>query len=424
MKAILLLGTSSSGAIFAEEALALLDLRPIYLLDEAAYSGEPLSAIKECEHYSTNVFDIRDIQRVIEKNELDKKAIAITTLLDELLPNALEIAEMYNLKGPDASLKKLSKKSFLYKLIPEYSPPSLIFCPESISLNEINNFLEKTNTHPGYLLKPEISSGGVGIHAFNTTPSASEILNLIIKQSDTTPLKQQSWILQPTLAGELISLEGYVQNGDCHFMGYSKRTRFKLTETTNSYPCDKFIPQTTRLKCEEALRTLVERSAYHSGYFHCEFILKEKKVYLIDANMGRVGGGPLIIQLGLAYNTNPAMILAHVFDLGVFTGTRLKNPPSLAGSPKETLGICYCIKNDAKILGLRLPSLNGLFHIQLANKGNPAVAAGKSDSAWVGFLAGETESTLKAINEIIISTSDGEQKPFYTAPNETRSEPC
>jgi hypothetical protein len=386
---------------------------PVFLLNIDEYSGDPRSAIELCEHYKADVNSIDDILRAIEEHQFMDEVVAVTSLLDETLQNACVIAERYGIVGPDPALVQLTDKALVRKLIPELSPPTLTFTWSEFSAEKARRFFEEHNTYSEFVLKPGISSGGVGISILNHNTTGDEIRRLMCKSSIESA-KQQNWIIQPRIAGTLYSLEGFVRNGQAFFLGFCKRVRKELTEVAAEFPVDKELSPFVQQKCQKAVEALVQRSGYLNGYFHCEFLINSDSVYFLDGNMGRIVGGAVVQQFALIYGIHAVEIYKHVFDLGLFKETHTQGSFQYTRISEEpTLSIYYCLTQSAIVLSVSVPANIISFHTQIASNGREIATVGGNDSAWVGFLAGFKETVITEIQQIKINTNKGSVLPFY-----------
>ena len=411
MKAILFLGTSLAGAKHTCEAVKALGCYPIFLLNIDDYAGEPRQAIEKCEYYKADVNSAADIRRAIIENKLQDKLAAVTSLLDETLHHACAIAEEFNIIGPDPALRGLANKAVVQSLIPEFSPPSLVFSPSELTERDLNIFLKAHKECKSFFLKPSISSGAVGVSSLNSNINADKVKQLI-SQSHIEP---QQWIIQPQLTGHLYSLEGFVRAGSPSFLGFSLRTRKGLTEISNEFPVDDNLSLQLQSKCKEAISALIDRSGYMNGYFHCEFIIdtSTNQAYLTDSNMGRIAGAAIAPQIALSYKMQLTDVYKHVFDLGLFNAAHTNADGYQSHSKIQTTSIFYCLSKPAKVLSINLPDNMSSFHLQLADGGIAKTSAGGNDSDWVGFIAGYKEKVLTEIDHIEICTDQGMMKPFY-----------
>lgn len=411
-QAIIFLGSSLTGALYIREACDNLGFHAIFLLHLDDYSGDPKRAIEASEYYEANVNSTESIIQAIDQNQLKHKyeIIGITSFLDETFQTVLKISNHYGITGPDAVLAQLTDKTFVRSLIPEFSPQSMIFDSLTVSESQLIEFFSQSDAEE-YMLKPGVSSGAVGITVLTKEVSIHDIQEII---RNTLLEGPQQWMLQPRILGRLCSLEGYVKNNEVHFLGFARRIRKDLTEVVNEYPVTSEIPVALQAHCKEAVRTLVKRSNYSHGYFHCEFIINETNAYLIDANMGRLSGGAFAQHLARFYGVEVVDIIKHIIDLGLFSGKHTEvfyyHEPA---QPRQTLAINYCVENSAIVFGVELPSDITSFHTQLADEGKPVPGVGTSDSSWTGFVSGFRDEVLRDISKIIIRTDQGNVAPFY-----------
>lgn len=417
MKAILFLGSSLIGAQYMRESMALLDAKPIFLIDINDYSADPRAAIEAEEYYDANINSTADVIRTIDDNMLLKKydVIGITSFLDEVFQVVLEVAKKLNIQGPDQSLKILTDKSKVQEIIPEFSPACYRFTASTLSTEELEKFISKFKEEKEFVLKPGISAGAVGICVVNNNVSKLEILKRI-EVENLDPEVEQSWLLQQRVAGRLYSLEGYVKKGEVSFIGFASRVRKQLTELVNEYPADQDISIVIQEQCKLAVSTLVARSNYRFGYFHCEFIIGEENCYLIDANMGRLHGGAFVQYLALYHKLEPEKILQHVVDLGLFKGKHTENfnYTTHDAGKERTIAINYCVKEEGVIDDIITPNDFKSFHTRLISNGKSVLAVGKSDCSWVGFIAGFKEQVLADIERIVVKINGKSVVPFYT----------
>lgn len=414
MRALLFIGTSLVGAQYIEEAIKPLGLIPIFLVKIEEYSGAPRRALEACKHYyEADVNSLDDILRAIREHDLMRDVVAITSLLDETLQHACIIAEKFGIAGPDPKLIELSDKTKVQQIIPEFCPPGLTFKFSELSDSQLNLFITSNTIFDEFILKPGISSGAVGTSILNRTMTVEQIKNEIQVSAVSGAITHQSWVVQPRLIGRLHSLEGFVSHGQVFPLGFSRRIRQALTESATEFPVDNELSQSIQQRCQDAVKALVQRSGYKNGYFHCEFIITSDNAYFIDGNIGRIAGAAIIQQIGLVYGSNPADIYRHVFDLGLFKGVNTPKFSYKRVRDEATLSINYCLKNSAVVENVIPPENTSCFHMQIADNGKEIPAVGKSDSAWVGFLAGFRENALADIQRLVINTNQGTAQPFY-----------
>ena len=413
-QAIIFLGTSLTGALYIREACNKLGFNAVFLLHLNDYSGDPKRAIEASEYYEANVNSVESIIQAIDQNQLMHKyeIVGITSFLDETFQTVLEISNHYGIVGPDPVLAQLTDKTFVRNLIPEFSPQSMIFDSLTTSESQLIEFFSKSGTEE-YILKPGVSSGAVGMTVLTKKTSVNDIQK-IINNASLENFGQQHWMLQPRILGRLCSLEGYVKNCEVHFLGFSRRIRKDLTEIGSEYRVTSEIPIVLQRHCEEAVKTLVKRSNYSHGYFHCEFIVNDANAFLIDSNMGRFSGGASAQQLARFYNIEAVDIIKHIIDISLFSGKNTEEFYYVESVlQQQTLQINYCVEKSSVILGVELPDDMTSFHMQLVDEGKSMLGVGVSDCSWVGFISGFRGEVLNDISRITIKTNQGSVSPYY-----------
>ena len=310
---------------------------------------------------------------------------SITTFFDELFSVVRAIAEEFHFNTPPAVFARLSSKAFVGSLIPEHVPA------ESCVLLADGDFAIPWLT-PGQqnnvILKPSVGSGAVATTMLAITPDADpvSVIRAAIQQSAIDEPQGIAWIVQAHCEGDLVSMEGFAHDGRVVFLGLSKRDRVGFTEVANQFPADAKIALSVRSKIETAVRDLISRSAFDNGFFHCEFIANETTAYLIDANMGRLGGGSIVEQIALAYDLAPATVLQQValLPLGLLDAPfQYKSVETC----RQTLSYMYCLDHEAIVYDWEIPPMESI-HTPIANVGSMIQPIGTSDYAWIGMLTG------------------------------------
>lgn len=189
------------------------------------------------------------------------------------------VATAFGFNAPPAEFAKLSSKEFVGGLIPEHVPA------ETCVLLNDGDF-EISWLTPGIkndvVLKPSVGSGAVATMlltiAANEDPSSvikSAILGSGIDQPEST-----AWIVQAHCEGDLVSMEGFAQDGQVVFLGLSKRNRVGFTEVANQFPANEMIGLTVRSKIETAVCDLIARAEFDNGFFHASSLLHRPRLTL------------------------------------------------------------------------------------------------------------------------------------------------
>ena len=204
------------------------------------------------------------------------------------LPIARRLAEKFNVPGPDQAILRLTDKKLFSQLIPNH-PKTLYFSMNAIPLKEIHHMID---LHGAVVVKPSRGSGALGTIKLQEKLSETEICTLLVR-AGLNNLGDFEWLVQAYITGELYSLEGYCIEGKPAFLGFTGRSRIAMTETACHFPRnnDPLIQKNASLMFKE-INTLIERSTFKNGYFHCEFLVNDSGAYLIDANFGRMGELP------------------------------------------------------------------------------------------------------------------------------------
>lgn len=335
---------------------------------------------------------------------------SVTTFFDELFPVISAIAQEFGFNAPPSVFGKLSSKEFVGGLIPEHVPAE-----SCVSLAN-GDFVIPWLT-PGQpndvVLKPAVGSGAVAttMLSIDVGVDPASVIKSAILESGVDDPQNIAWIVQAHCVGDLVSMEGYVQDGRVVLLGLSRRDRVGFTEVANQFPADAQIACSVRSKIETAVRDLISRSSFDNGFFHCEFIATESTAYLIDANMGRLGGASIVEQIALAYELAPATVLQHValLPLGLLD-TSLQYKPVEAC--RLTLSYWYCLDHEAIVYDWETPPMASI-HTPIANVGSVIQPIGTSDYAWIGMLTGYAEVVAREIGEVLIHTDRGPRSPVF-----------
>ncbi|WP_159813665.1 acetyl-CoA carboxylase biotin carboxylase subunit family protein [Pseudomonas sp. 18058] len=410
MRQILIVGINKVSIKYVCEAIRSAGFEPILSVDPAGFHGAA-KAVFDGVTCIPAFSDTDALSAYLQANkELVSAIHSITTFFDELFPMVSAVAKAFGFNAPPAEFAKLSSKEFVGGLIPEHVPA------ETCVLLNDGDF-EISWLTPGIkndvVLKPSVGSGAVATMlltiAANEDPSSvikSAILGSGIDQPEST-----AWIVQAHCEGDLVSMEGFAQDGQVVFLGLSKRNRVGFTEVANQFPANEMIGLTVRSKIETAVCDLIARAEFDNGFFHCEFIATPSTAYLIDANMGRLGGASIVEQIALAYDLAPATVLQHValLPLGLLESTLHYKPVEQC---RQTLSYWYCLDQEAIVHDWEIPLLSSI-HTPIANVGSLIVPIGTSDYAWVGMLTGYADVVVREIGQVLIHTDRGTRRPVF-----------
>lgn len=264
-----------------------------------------------------------------EENELlklcPKETVLVTSTLDSKVVLSYRIMYMLNLID-FATYKRLDSaksKYNVFKQIPLRSPKTELF--NNISEAK-NNFIEGS-----HVLKPDSMGGGIGVQFdLNTNLDAHPISN--------------KWVLQEKISGEIISCEGYVIHNTVSILGFTRRVEFELTEV--EFIFSRHIDDSSiEAKMEESVIELIRNLAIRDDFFHIEFIVDENKALVIDANIGRPGGGPISKLISDYYDRSLVDFYEFYFSI------KLKNIRESIFEDKhknkKTYGLAYGFKTTS-----------------------------------------------------------------------------
>ncbi|MFF7357306.1 MULTISPECIES: ATP-grasp domain-containing protein [Streptomyces] len=417
MKKIIILGVNATSAKYVPAALRSAGFEPVFLADADAFAGAAAQSLGDCACYPVDIQDRAAVLRLLAHDtSITDEAFAITGLYDEKFPLIAQIAATYGLHGPEPVAVRLASKAEVAALIPEFSPPTIRFTGARAARLAVDPAALTPAPH-GYVLKPAEQAGGRGATRLPQGAGPVDVWNAVA----ATGLAQdaaQPWVVQADIRGPLFSLEGYVSDGRIVFIDFSQRGRIAWTEVSNLLPADRRLPRGVEDRCKAAVTALVERSGLSQGYFHCEFLVDGTRPYLIDANVGRLGGGAIVEQLALSHGLDPVEILAHVLTLGLpAAGTSPAPAYGTLGSGRSTLSYYYGLEGGGRVTSVSVPDDGSCLHTQVVPDGHRVGPVGTGDAVWIGMLTGLTSDVAREIENVVVHTDDGPRRPAWAAPS-------
>lgn len=410
MKKMLILGIGCVSLKYLAQALQPYGYRPVVLARLAQFSEQIQSHFEDLEVHDVDIGSSAAVLAYLHDHRVAfSDVVAITSLFDEQFPLVETLAAEFDWASPGHVVARLSQKNSVLSLIPEYSPPSVCFTSENLhclDLSPLEAWGEKL------VIKPALSSGGLGLGHLTGREQLHQHLTEHLAQSGLGA--ETEWILQQEVSGRLLSYEGYVDAGWVRRLGISSRSRIGFTEVASRYPADDSLSQAIIARGWDCIESLIRRGDYQYGYFHCEFIQTDTSVYLVDANIGRIGGATVLEQVALAHHICPHQLLAHVLLLPLLRSRCPLSPCANARlEPLKTLGIWYGLPVAGNLEQLRLAPVRGQ-HTQFAAEGSQVPGVGESDYAWVGMLSGLEEEVLLDIHGITLQTDKGVFQPAFS----------
>ncbi|MGQ5524296.1 ATP-grasp domain-containing protein [Chitinimonas sp. PSY-7] len=411
LKRIVVLETSDVGARYTGLAIRQLGFEPLFLVSGLAqYQADTRRQLVEFDVLECG--NTRDADIVCQAlTHLPTDAIeAVTTLLDSRIGVAQQVATKLGVRGLDPALGRISAKAEVASLLPEYSPHTI-----TVKVgDDLSAALAGVSAGQRLIVKPSHGAGAQGYAEFDVQDGYIEQLQQHIHhQADA--LRVDTFLIQERLNGRLVSLEGYVIEGACHFLGFSSRKKIRQTETANLFPADSHLSQAARDTAKQAIATLVERAGYRQGYFHSEFLVDGNTARLIDANIGRIAGAAVSEQMAIALGIDPVALFRHVVGVGSLGLTQSLS----VHAPQETLSVFYGLLEKEKLESIVLPKAWSLRHTQLLDEQTEIPAMGGDNWAWIGLASGPAKQVLEQIDQIQLITSKGTRTPYYLEAGQT-----
>lgn len=408
--AILIIGGSWVQVKYFSKAANALGYRPIFIGNIEGLSSQVEKQVQECESYQIDIQSYEKIKLFLKQHEQSLGNIkAITSFSDSKLPIAIELAKEKDVLGPDVAILELTSKAKVIEWIPEFSPWTLPFYLKSIPIEKICEQIEKQGK---VVIKPAKGTAGLGTVFLSSSISSLELEELL-KNCGITNAENVEWIAQEYIDGTLYSMEGYCLQGSPTFLGLSRRSRIHTTEMGSYFPADADLllkPHLEQMK--KGVTTLIERSQYQNGYFHCEFLVSSFGAYIIDANFGRMGGGALIECFSHSFGRKPEELLQDVILVGVFAGKGRDN--SLYSSPrKPAVTVNYGVSKTSKIDHVQIPVSMQSYSTIIAKEGSTVTAIGSSDYSWIGSLAGDPNIAELEVQKIQVFTNEEILAPTF-----------
>lgn len=403
---LIFLDSSDIGATYTARASLNLGYEPIFISHMRNYAGDTRAQLAQHRCYDTDTTSISAILETIKKIPMPIKGI--TTFLDSKMQTSIEISKQLNIAGIDDAILLLADKGNVYKLLPEYCPPSIIFSSINIPFDVLSTLLKQ---YGGVFIKPTNASGGLGCLSISTPQELADLTRQLQKVAAQQNIKTAKWIAQPLLNGLLFSFEGYIENGVLYPLGISQRKKLGNTESYNVFPADAAINKELQTFAAQTLTQLFTKAHFRNGYFHSEFILQDEKLYLIDVNAGRLGGATIGQQIALSYQIDPVAIFEHVIALSLFKCA--VHPPYRYRLNQETIGVCYGINKKSTLKSVHLPTNNTCMHTKILSENCLVEKMGVNNWSWIGLIAGFKNEVQRELQEIKIETIDEIVMPVF-----------
>jgi biotin carboxylase len=406
MKKIVILEPGSS-AIYISNAIKQLGYEPIILCSIREYSGDQRRYLEKNVFYEVDANNVENIINCIYNNHI-KDVFGVISTADRFIVQSIQTAAKLGVHGMDPALLKLNSKKEAINLISHDSPPTLIFNRYAIPFQQLKSMLQQSNA---LVIKPNASAGAKGLFEVTTEEEIDHIVDFMKKEKQVNVL-DKDWLAQPVIEGTLYSLEGFLVHGQINYIGLSRRSRIKYTESQNHFPVENETDANIYSALIGVFEDLVRSSVYKNGYFHSEILYDGKKAYLIDANFGRVGGSSIVLQVAKSSDKTIEDIYTHVLETTFFP-ERSKTATFYPKVMKKTMSISYGVNQASTFLGLSIPTSIKSDHIQLVDIGKNLSPMGYDNRSRVGILVGKPEEVMYDIQTITIKTNKGILEPTF-----------
>jgi hypothetical protein len=334
---------------------------------------------------------------------------AVTSFADTCLMNACRLARQLGVRGLDPAVERLKDKGAVYSLVPEHSPPSVSFSSSAVPVGALDDLLQ---AHGALMVKGRCGSGGQGALVLRDRDGIRSLEEALRRTPIPPHLAPDRFIAQALIDGQLVSLEGYVDEGKPVFLGFSGRKKVGMSESRILFPWDDELPASVRESAGEAVSKLVARSELQRGYFHIEFMTTATAAYMIDANVGRIGGGGLGQQIAIAHGIAPEEVHAHALALSI--GDRAAAPAAYRDGPRrQTISIMYGLPVEGQFARLELPPGLPGYHTAILDAPQRVSPMGSDNYAWIAIASGEDGPLQRWLDGVRIVTANGQFSPVY-----------
>ena len=401
---IVIIDSACIAAGYTAEAVKSLGFEPVFLCTLAQFQGDARRQIGSYRHIDCDTTSVAAVIEAIRTNGLAPLKGILTTE-DTRLTVACAVARELGVPGIDPAVLQLKDKAAVAALIPEFSPRSVSFASDSIPGAAIRALFVDGGK---VIVKPTQGAGALGVFCLSSSAEVETLAWKIGAAALPAYIDDGGWIAQSFIEGRLVSAEGYVIDGTVTVVGFTGRRKIGSTESAAMYPVDESLPAPVSAKAKVAIAALIERSNFRFGYFHIEFMVTATDCSIIDANMGRIGGGPVGQLLALSSGKDPVDVYRHLIQVTLFGETLNGSPFYTTRDRRETYGVLYGLAGGGVISDVHLPEGMPCYHTQIFDSGAYVHPMGKDDWTWVGILTGFTRDTLRVIEEIRICTPEGQ----------------
>ncbi|WP_394826508.1 acetyl-CoA carboxylase biotin carboxylase subunit family protein [Pendulispora albinea] len=400
IRKLVIVESSCVGADYMGRAAIQAGYQPIYLSSKAGSQGDTRA---QMQRYTCIECDTSSVETMASALAGVDGIEAAVSFCDTYIMNAVRLAQALSVRGQPAVLERLKDKWEVQQLILDYSPSTMAFEANAIPVDEIRQFVR---TRGNVIVKGRRSSGGLGAKYLTKPAQADELPQFVQNAGIPNHLAPDLWLAQVAIQGDLVSLEGFVAQGEPTFLGFSGRKKVGMSEAMILFPWDDHVSHKAKARAREAVTALVRRAGLASGYFHVEFMMTHDDAFVIDANMGRIGGGGLGQQIALAHGITPVALHAHVLNLALEGDAPAPN--FSRRSKKDTASIMYGIPVKARFHGVQKPAEFASMNTVILDEGELVPAMGSDNYAWIGIASGFRTDVENDVRSLRIETDRGE----------------
>lgn len=412
MKYIAIIETSDVGAKYTGEACRRLGYEPLFLFQENNYQADTLNQLKEFSYIATETNDANRLFQILKKSHY--QVAMVTTFLDSRLPVAAELAQLMNIPGLPVELINLKDKLQVYIKAPHLFPASYEFNRQSINIHELKKFLREQGK---IILKPRLTAGGLGVQIVNSEKELIESLQFVKDFQAASHLQADEWMAQSFKTGQLISVEGYSFQGKVHFWGATGRKKIENTESIAYFPHEiqnhARVEYSIYFKMQNQVTELLQSLNLKTTFFHIEFMVTEMgESFIIDPNIGRIGGGGLLEVIALSYQVTPTDVCEFILRLSLLGEVDKSSCLSADHSFQDLISastIMYGSHQAGQLNRVIIPEEFSFFHTQILNNNTHIPAMGNDNWAWVGILSMPTNTVEALIPQMRLVVNDKQE---------------
>lgn len=413
MKYIAIIETSDVGARYTGQACRRLGYEPLFLFQENNYQADTLKQLKEFSHIITSTCDANHLCQVLKKSFYE--VAMITTFLDSRLSVAAELAHNMNIPGLPIELIALKDKQQVFLKAPHLFPASKEFHRQKVNVEELKSFLSEQGK---IILKPRLTAGGLGVQIVSSENELVESLKAVSDFQTAPQLQADQWMAQTFKTGQLISIEGYSLQGQVHFWGSTGRRKVGNTESIAYFPHelqnDTSSEYPIYLQMQRQVVELLQAVNIQTTFFHIEFMVTAQgESFIIDPNIGRIGGGGLLEALALSHQVSPIDVCEFILRLSLLgevvpTSALARTYDFADLIPAWT--IMYGSHTSGQLNQVVIPEEFSFYHTQILNNGTQIPAMGNDNWAWVGILSLPADAVDMHIEKMKLVINDKQER--------------